>query len=529
MKSKAACLVVAFTLIAAQPTWAAVSLVDSIKAGDRASAMKQIARKADVNQPSAEDGSTPLLWAVHTSDAELVKTLLRAGADVKAANAFGLTPMREAATNGNVEILKALLDAGADVESPAPQGQTSLMVVARTANVEAAALLLDRGANVNAVETDEQQSALMWALARRQPEMVRLLVSRGADVHARSREYDQDILLTAEPRVLYNPTGGMTPLLFAAREGCIECAKVLIGAGAKVNAADPDGRTPLLVALWNAHFDLADYLMQVGADVNRWDFWGRTPLWMAVDYHTIPAGGRSDLPSLDETAPLELIKRLLAAGANPNAQLKFFPPIRQSIADRGADLMFNTGATPLLRAARAGDTEVVELLLKAGARHDLAVAKPWRLTQAGGTALVAPIEGLTPVMAAAGLSNQVQDTRGKYKTQAQAIATIKALAAAGADVNARTGQGNTALLGAVLRGWNDVVRTLIELGADPYLPNNDGKSPADVAASSWPDSRVQIVDINPETAKLIAQLKPRAASAATSVAKGPVAQVTTTR
>lgn len=502
--------IVALALAAAHPAWGAeASLVEAVKAGDRAAAMKLVARKSGVNQPSAEDGSTPLLWAVYNDDAALVGALIKAGADVRAANSFGDTPMREAATNGNVEVLKALLNAGADVESPSPEGQTSLMIVARTANVAAAGLLLDRGAKVNAVETYEQQSALMWAAEQQQPEMVRLLIAKGADVNARSREHDNDVRVTAEPRVRYDPSGGLTPLMLAAREGCAECAKALVAAGAKVNAADPDGRAPLFLALWNAHFDLAAYLIQAGADVNKWDFWGRTPLWAAVDYNTVPVGGRADRPSVDEATSLDLIKQLLAKGANPNARIKFFSLYRATGSDRGGDLIYNTGATPLLRAARAGDAEAVALLLAAGARPDLAVERAWR-DQVG---------GITPLMAAAGLNNQPNDTRGKYKTSAQAVATVKLLVAGGADPNARDDRGATALHGAVLRGWTDVVRTLIELGADPYQANNDGKSAADIAASTSWTARSQIVELNPETAKLIAQLKPPPAPAAPRPAK----------
>jgi len=488
----------------AAPAPAAPSLVEAAQSGDRATVLKEIARKADVNQATPEDGSTALLWAVHNDDLDLAKALIGAGADVKKANMFGATPMREAAVNGNVAMLKALLDAGADVDSPSPEGQTSLMVVARTANLDAAKLLIDRGAKVNAVENYEQQSALMWASEQRQPDMVKLLIAKGADVNAVSRVHFNDVRVSPEPRVRYDPSGGMTPLMFAAREGCLDCAKALIDAGAKVNAYDPDGVAPLFLSLWNAHYDLASYLIKSGADVNKWDFWGRTPLWAAVDYNVIPVGGRADRPSLDDTTSLDLIKQLLAAGANPNAQLKFAPPFRDKGSDRGGDLMYNTGATPLLRAARAGDTEAVELLLKAGARVDLPVARAWR----------DQIGGITPLMAAAGLNNQPNDTRGKYKTEAQALATVKALIAGGADVKARDDRGNNALMGAVLRGYNDVVRTLIEAGADPYAVNNDGKSAADAAKGpSW-QVRAQIVEINPESGKLIAELRPPPAAAA---------------
>ena len=486
------------------PAQPAPSLVDLAQAGDRAAVLKEIARKADVNQASADDGSTALLWAAHNDDAELVKALLGAGANAKAANAFGDSPMREAATSGDVEVLKALLDAGADVESPSPEGQTSLMIVARTANLDAAKLLLDRGAKVNAVEKYEHQSALMWAAEQNQPAMVRLLISKGADVNAVSRVHFNDVRVSAEPRVKYDPSGGLTPLMIAAREGCLDCAKALVEAGAKVNAYDPDSVAPLFYSIWNAHFDLASYLIKSGADVNKWDFWGRTPLWGAVDYNTIPTGGRADRPSLDDTTSLDLIKQLLAAGANPNARLKFFSPFRAIGNDRGGDLIFTTGATPLLRAARGGDVEVVQLLLKAGAKVDLPVEREWR--DQGG--------GITPLTSASGLQNQPNDTRGKFKTQAQAVAVIKLLIAAGADVNAKDDRGNSALHGAVLRGYNDVVKTLIEAGADPYRANNEGKSAADAAKGPSFAVRGQIVEISPATAKLIADLKPPPAPAA---------------
>ena len=318
MTVKAAALLLAGCLLAGPCFAATATLVDAARQGDRAAVLKLIAGKADVNQAS-DDGSTALLWAVHNDDAALVQALIAAKADVKRSNAYGDTPMREAAEGGDVQVLAALLDAGADADSPSPEGQTSLMIVAHTANLEAARLLLDHGARVNAVESYDNQSALMWAADERQADMVRLLIAHGADVNARSRVHDNDVRVSAEPRVRYDPSGGMTPLLFAAREGCIECAKALVEAGARIDAYDPDGVTPLILAIWNARFDLASWLVKAGADVNRWDFWGRTPLWVAVDYDTIPRGGRPDRPAIDETSSLELIRQLLAARSSTEA------------------------------------------------------------------------------------------------------------------------------------------------------------------------------------------------------------------
>jgi ankyrin repeat protein len=459
--------------------------------------MALIGRDGDVKAAS-DDGSTALLWATHNDDVELAQALIKAGADARKGNAFGATPMSEAATRGDAAMLKLLLDGGADVESPSSENLTSLMIVARTNNMDAAKLLLDHGAKVNAAETFDHQTALMWAANERQGAMVRLLISRGADVNARSRVHDNDPRVTAEPRVRYDPSGGMTPLMFAAREGCVDCAKALVEAGARINDYDPDNITPLILATLNAHFDTAKYLVNAGADVNRWDFWGRTPLWATVDFNTLPRGGRPDRPSTDDTTPIELVDLLLAKGANPNAQLKFAPPYRDNGADRGGDQALTTGASILMRAANGGDAESVKRLLAAGARTDLALQKTWRGTMGGITAL----------MVGSGYANNVIDTRGRLRTEAQAVETVKLLLDAKADVNAKDDNGNTALTGAVLRGWNQMVRTLIAAGADPYLPNKAGLSPYDMAKGKPSGVRLQAVEIKADTAALIEQLKP---------------------
>ena len=473
---------------------AAAPLVDAVKSGNRSAALALLDQRVDVNSPEP-DGTTALHWAVHQNDLDLADRLIRAGANINAKNDYGATPMSESALVGNGALIERLLKAGADVESPNADGQTALMIVARAGHLEAARILLRHGAKVNAVEHWRGQTALMWAAAQSQPAMVKELIAHGADVNARSTVNNWQRQVTAEPRAVYRPAGGWTPLLYAAREGCVECARTLVEAGADLNLADPEGISPLLMAVINTRFDLAGSLIKLGADPNKWDLWGRTPLYAAVDLNTIPRGGRPDRPSLDETTSLQIVEMLLDAGANPNAQLKLAPPFRNIGNDRGLDGMLTTGATPLLRAAKALDAAAIRVLLAKGADLKLANTR-----------------GMTPLMAAAGLGSVDADTRGIYTTedvQKRSIESLTLLLEAGGDINAKDSRGLTPLHEAARWGWNDVVKFLVVKGANLDAKDNRGMTPVDSAlGKAGGNSRGgQRIDVHEDTAELLLKLK----------------------
>jgi ankyrin repeat protein len=503
---------------------AEISLLDAAESGDRATALRLLADGADPLARGA-DGTTALMWAAYNADTELVRRLIAAGAGVDARNEFGTSALAEAAVIGSPPIIEALLDAGADPNAANPEGETALMIVARTGNVEAVRALVDAGADINAQEHWGGQSALMWAAAQSQPEVVKFLAASGADLDARGvvRQWPRKTI--TEPRPKDMNKGGFTPLLYAAREGCIDCARYLLEAGADPNLADPDRVAPLNLALLNLHFDLAAYLIGAGADVDKWDLFGRTPLYMAADVNTLPTkgnGSMSVIPSLDEHSALDIGKMLLDAGANPNIQLKRRPPYRDVPQDRNGDAILAQGATPLLRAARAGDAEFVELLLEHGALVDL----PSK-------------EGVTPFMAAAGVEYGLRVTRGRNRTYDGVLATLELLLDAGADINAqmviepdgsRAGQiprrgdyryqtrgrqvpspqavpHHTALHGAAMKGFTPIVEFLVAHGADLYAKDANGRTPLDLAMGNYDENFLrQAAEPHVETAELLERL-----------------------
>jgi ankyrin repeat protein len=436
-------------------------LIDAVKADDRQAVGAFLKNHADVNAADP-DGTTPLEWAVRADDLEMARMLLGAGANAKAANRLGVTALSLAATNADAAMTNALLAAGADANAAQPGGQTVLMTAARTGNPDVVKSLLAHGAAVNTREAAYGETALMWAAAENHAAAVRVLVEHGAEVNGRSAllQYPQD-RFGLEGVVTILPRGDWTPLMYAARQGSSEAAAALVESGAEINATDPDGTTALALAIINSHYDLAALLTEKGADPNIADTAGMAALYAAVDMNTLgEVYGRPARSSTSKISALDLMKVLLAHGANPNAQLK--TPALQRAHTPGEGTLAE-GATPLMRAAKNGDAAALRLLLAHGA--DVAIAQKNRTTA---------------LMFAAGLGRGLGVFAKDYATEAELLEAVQVLVTAGADVNAIADNGQTALHFAA-QASDEIVRFLAVHGARLDAKDKQGRTPLDMA------------------------------------------------
>jgi uncharacterized protein len=473
----AACVIMASLLIPAQTRPGA--LASLIQRGDRKAALERIRAGADVNE-AQPDGTRPIHWAVYKIDYELLDTLIANKAKADVSNEFGATPLTEAVKVTDARMVKTLLDAGAGVEGANLDGETALMLAIKTGELPVVQMLMNAGANVNTVEKLHNQTPLMYAAAaeKNAGEMVQLLLAKGADVKARSLSYDWPTHFSDEPRVQYHPFGGLTALLYAARDGCYECVEALIAKGADMNVPTPEGVTPLMIALDNDNTDIAKLLLDRGANPRVWDWYGRTALYIAVDRK---AGGSNDSVRVPidprrsaRASAMDVIKALLAAGVDPNPELRMRRPTRGGYAGRFTDSLLDVGATPLLRATLANDIEVIRALIDKGASPNINAM------------------GVTPFLVAAGVGS---GQRGGPST-----ALLDLLVEHGADVNARvTGtttysmriarspsanEGMTALHIAAQSGRADLVRYLLEKGANPEITDSNGRKAVDVVGGA---------------------------------------------
>ena len=459
-------------LLASLALAADAPVADAAMNGDVETVRALLAGGADVNAAQG-DGMTALHWAAFQDDHTLAQLLLEAEADVAAATRVGaITPLSLAASNGSIAMIEALVAATASVNIPTTTGATPLMAAATSGSVDAVQVLLVHDAFVNARETANGQTALMFAAWENRADVIRRLVERGAHTGLTSW-----VVSMNEPRLDNdgNPVparrtrvpgansvmGGMTALLFAARDGHLEAVRALVESGTNIDqVAGGDGSSPMVIAIANGHYTLAKYLLDAGADPNVANIDGLAPTYATINMRFAPVSWAPN-PRTDqeEVDAVELLAALLDAGADPNARIArrlWFSPTSHN------RLWINpAGATPFWRAAQASDVESMRLLLAAGGDPDLAT-----------------FDETTPLMVAAGIG-----WRGNFSQTAPDswMKAVHFLMEIGADVNAVDTNGYTALHGAAALGNDEMVEFLLALGARVDAINAAGNSPADMA------------------------------------------------
>ena len=540
---RARVLLLLLALAAGPHARAASEVADAVMQQDAQRLHALLTRHADVNAREP-DGSTALHWAAYRGDARTAAALLAAGARPNVKTDTGMTPLILACQSGSRELVKELLESGADVNETLAHGETPLMMAARTGSVPVLELLLAHGAPIDARERLRGTTALMWAAANSNPQAVRFLVAKGADLAARSgvtapgrkpylaetgrsrisqfafgyglagivvkqndpesqKEVQKQIDTAREvlaryplpklPEASKNPWGGLTPLIFATRQGDLASVKILVEAGANVNETSAFGWTPLLVATQNKYYLIGKYLLEHGANPNLANGGGWNPLFIATHNRNIERGDYPvRKPDMDH---LDFIKLLLAHGANPNLRMLSSTETRTVFTNEWLNY---SGATPFLRAAQSGDLVLMKLLLARGADPRIRT-----------------FINVTPLMAASGIG-WVEGVTYEWSPQ-ETYATVKFLLDLGADVNAQDlVDRRTALMGAAHKGRNDVVELLVEHGADLSLHDIGSRDTVHkLAGVSWQaidyaDGLVRVgvqsVIPHPETAALIRKL-----------------------
>jgi ankyrin repeat protein len=462
-----------------------VRVVEAVRSGDADALRALLNERADVNAPQA-DGATALAWAAHRNDLEAADLLIRAGADVNAANTYGVSPLSLACANGNAAMVGKLLDAKANPNAEQVTGETALMTCSRSGSVEAVNLLLTRGADPNASEKQKGQTALMWAVSRKHAAVAKALIEGGADVNAASKvaELTPPMRAVTYTKDVYFPkfSGGFTPLMFAARSGDLESARVLLAAKADINAvpkADGIGDgSALVVATASGHEDLAVFLLENGAKPNTADGYGITPLhWALMEgIRNLVGGGSSPTDRFWYHANMpNLVKALLARGADPNARIQHdFPPYDNTLFGHtlGNNLpqISLAGATPFMLAAASGDVGSMRVLV-----------------EGRGDPKLVTTDSTSPLMVAAGVGRE-RETLSEDQHQ-RFLEAVKLSVMLGGDVNARNKEGRTALHAAAFLGAKEAITFLVEKGANLEATDMYGQTPLSIALGD-PEGKV---------------------------------------
>lgn len=515
----------------------AAQLATAAQNGDREAVRALLKKGVDVNEAQG-DGTTALHWAAMKGDAEMARMLIVAGANVRATTRLGsYTALYLAAKGGYSDVVAALLAAGADAKAVTSNGTTALMIAAAAGDTKSITSLIENGAEINATET-KGETPLMFAAGFNRLDAVKLLLAKGANHKATTKVTDLFALTAPEEESMarqagraaqqrtdiagatrayrYNELissqGGLSALLFAARQGYTDVAMALLDGGADINQPNAgDKTTPLLMSIINGHFDLAMKLIDRGANVNTAAFNGVAPLFAVLNLQWAP---KSLYPSpkayqQQKTTYLELMQALLDKGADPNARVSrkvWYQAYNSDYA--GFD---EAGATPFFRAAYASDVAAMKLLVAAGADPHIGTFKPAGRPFTGeGTRQIQDTSGLPPVpyggpgilpihaATGVGYGEGFAANSHRYAPTGFLPAIKYLVEETGADVNAADHEGNTPLHLCASRGDNECIKYLVSKGADVMRVNREGNTTVDMA-----NGPVQRTQPYPETIKLL--------------------------
>jgi len=539
-------LVVALS-IGAHASIAASPIADAASRGDREAVKSLLQKAADVNAAQG-DGMTALHWAAMNGDAELAQMLIVAGANIKATTRLGAyTPLYLASQHGQAQVLQALIKAGADTKTGTNNGTTPLMAAAASGRLDAVRVLLEHGADVNAKDGVRHQTPLMYAAASNRAAVIELLAARGADLTATSKVSELANLsrdgagFGGNPQVPGAPGaparrpqmagvdrnyqlnelivahGGLTPLLYAVRQGFHESTEALLEAGADVNLVSAgDKTTPLVMAIINGHFDLAKVLLDRGANPNATAANGASPLYAVLNVEWAPKAlyPQPQAHKQQQLGYLDLMEALIDKGADVNARTRM--KIWYSGYSFDLSGVDEIGASVFWRAAYASDIAAMRLLVANGADPNVPTMKPAGRARFGDMLETrevidqsglppVPIGGpsVTPLHAAAGVGygEGFGANSHRYAPTGMLAAVQYLVEEFGADVNAADHEGNTALHHAAARGDNEMILYLVAKGANVKAVDREGRTTVDMA-----NGPVQRIQPFPETIALLEKL-----------------------